>query len=363
MAACRTAYLSIPVFIIAFALSLAFASTAYAETISDLKTNYKLATSSYDAAIDERKENAKEITAVEGEIKAAQAELEQSKERLSDSAVAMYKHERSRSDMLDALLASESINDAVVRYEGYKRIEQYWTETVEAVKKARADLDEKKNKLEEKRESINEKVENSAHAVKLAEAALKDADHSDGAKYHQRQGNGSNCGATSFIVGVNILLHENRYTDNVEVWNGPGFDGDSTQSLDFKGATWLMANGLSDQISCEGVVGDIHYTEQLQGELEEGKVVIISSGSGSVWQRANDMDADANVFPDGHWIVFYYYDDENGLFYANDSSVGAKKGAGCVYTTEQMQQWLNGRGNHFATVLAKKHFGEQPESD
>ena len=355
MALHRATYLSIATIAAVFALSLVFTSPAFAETIHDLKVNYQMATSSYEAAIGEQKQNAKEITVVEGEIEAAEAELAQSKDNLGESAIAMYKHERHRSDMLSVVLESESITEAIVRFESYQRIERYWIDTVEKVKQERAELGEKKEQLEEEREVIAQKVSNSEKAIELAKAALRDADHSDGALYHQKQGNGSNCGATAFIVGVNILLHETRYKDNVAVWNGPGFDGDSTQSLDFKGATWLMANGLADQISCEAKAGDIHTAKQLKSELEDGKVVVLSSGPGSVWQRADGTQTDASIFPDGHWAVFYYYKD--GVFYSNDSSVGAKKGAGCAYTTEEMQQWLDGRSNHFATVLTKKHFG------
>ena len=343
----------------AFALSLFCALPAYALTRGDLEANFQVATTTYETALDEQKQNEKDIVGVENEIKANERDLEKSKEHLADSAVAMYKHERDRSDVLNLLFESESINEAIKRCENYTRIEKYWTETVEGVKRERAELGEKKEELEKKQEIIGEKVDSAAKAVDAAKAAMADADHSDGAKYHQRQGNGSNCGATAFIVGVNILLHENCFTDNVEVWEGPGFHGDSTQSLDFKGSTWLMANGLSDQIACESVAGDIHFADQLEAELDQGKVVILSAGPGSVWQRADGTESNPGVFPDGHWIVFYYYED--GVFYANDSSVKASKGAGCAYTEEQLQEWLNGRENHFATTLSKRHFGQEVE--
>lgn len=327
---------------------------AFATTRDDLTLNYQLATEAYVVALDEQKQNAEDITAVENELQQAEQEMERSRERLGSSAVALYKHERSRTDMLDLLLGSSSITDAIERFENYTRIQGYWSDTLEGMKRNREELGEKKEQLESEKELISEKVARAVSAMGLADAALKDADHSDGARYHQRQGNGSNCGATAFAVGVNILLHANYYTDNVAVWNGPGFNGDSTQNLALKGTDWLLANGLADQISCYSVVGDIHNAAQLQNELEQGKVVVISSGSGSVWQRADGTQA-AGLFPSGHWVVFYHYAD--GVFYANDSSVQAGKGAGCPYTAAQMQQWLDGRTNHFATVLAKKQFG------
>ena len=353
----RSAYVTAAAVGSAAVLSCACALPAFAVTRDDLAVNYQVATSTYESALDEKAENAKQIDIVEDEIQVTEQKLEKSKGRLSDSAVAMYKHERNRSDVLKLLLESESITDAIVRFDNYLRVEGYWTDTVEGFKNERARLGEKKDKLEDEREVIAKKITKSEEAMNAAKAAMLDADHSDGAKYHQKQGNGSNCGATSFIVGVNILLHDNRYTDNVAVWEGPGFHGDSTQSLDFKGESWLMANGLADKITCKAVDGDIHYAEQLKAELEQGNVVVISAGPGSVWQRADGTETSAKVFPDGHWIVFYYYQD--GLFYSNDSSVGAVKGAGCAYTTKQMQEWLDGRGSHFATVLSKKRFGEE----
>ena len=42
------------------------------------------------------------------------------------------------------------------------------------------------------------------------------------------------------------------------------------------------------------------------------------------------------------------------MFFCNDSSENADKGAGCPYTEEQMQKWLDGRSYHFATILHKK---------
>ena len=47
--------------------------------------------------------------------------------------------------------------------------------------------------------------------------------------------------------------------------------------------------------------------QQLRDELNQGHVVIISSGAGSAWQRADGTVAAPGSFPDGHWIVFYYY--------------------------------------------------------
>ena len=176
-------------------------------------------------------------------------------------------------------------------------------------------------------------------------------DYSDGYLYHQQQGNSHNCGATSFAVAVNILLRENKYMDNVAIWKSKPFGQDSTSNLNVKGTKWLELNGLSSKIAIERVSGDIHYASELRAQLEQGRMVIISSGSGSVWQHA-DGTQETNGHAAGHWIVFYYYKD--GVFYANDSSHSATKGAGAPYTKAQMQQWLDGRATHGATIVYLK---------
>ena len=176
-------------------------------------------------------------------------------------------------------------------------------------------------------------------------------DYRDGYLYHQKQGNGKNCGATSFAVAVNILLRENKYLDNVAIWSSKAFNKDSTGLLNTKGTKWLEMNGLSSKMAIERVSGDIHYTSQMRAQLELGRMVIISSGSKSVWQHA-DGTQEVDGHGSGHWIVFYYY--ANGVYYANDSSKSPEKGAGCPYTEAQMQQWLDGRSSHAATVVYLK---------
>lgn len=341
--------------LVAMALALAWCfapKSAHAASLDELQVSYQVATVGLERAIAEQEENAANLVDVNHDIVEAQERRDQAQEQLDDAIVMLYKGERHRSDLLSLLLESESLSDAIARYDGYARIQGYYKDTLDAVVAEQNQLAVRKTQLEEERVVLEARVEDSRIAVQDAEAALRDADHSDGADYHQTQGNGANCGATSFTVGLNILLHEEAYTDNVAVWEGPGFEGDSTQSMAWKGATWLMANGLADVIGIETVPGDIFLAGQLKASLEQGNVVIISSGSGSVWQHADGTEAGPGAHPDGHWIVFYYYED--GVFYANDSSCDAEAGAGCAYSEEQMQQWLDGRGSHFATIMYKK---------
>jgi hypothetical protein len=205
--------------------------------------------------------------------------------------------------------------------------------------------------LEKERTAIEEEVASTRQAVADAKEALRKAAHLDGEKYHQVQKNGVNCGATAFIVGVNIMLGEERFKDNEEVWASEAFGRDSTTNLAGKGSAWLRDNELDGELSFEEVKGDITKADELREQLEAGNVVVISSGSGSEWSRVDAAEPQAGLYPDGHWIVFYGYLD--GIFYANDSAVSAEKGAGCPYTEEQMQQWLDGRSTHFACVLSK----------
>ena len=323
---------------------------AYAQTLDDLQLNYQAAVIAYEDALQAQDQTIKEFDQVEARIEDLEKDLDTEERSLEKTAVTLYK-EYPNGGLVDILLAAESFDDLLTSYDYYQRIQKYYVEAIQATNDKREQLAGVKTALQAKKEQLVEEVRDARMAVSDAEYAYWDADHSDGAQYHQRQVVGNNCGATAFIVGVNTLLHENRFTDNVAVWSGPGFAGDSTTSLAYKGAVWLASYGLSDQIGIEEIVGDIHTVDQMRSELEQGHVVVTSSGAGSVWHYA-DGSAIPGLFPYGHWIVFYHYAD--GVFYANDSSTGAKRGAGCPYSEADLQQWLNGRGNHFSVSLWKK---------
>ena len=335
--------------LVAAALLLA-AQPAYAASREELKENYQAAVINYEGVRSEQDRNAAAIAKTEDDIAATERKITLTENEIGNTAVALYKNERGSRSLIDLLLDSTSFQDAVMRYDQFQKIGEYYREKAHELAQKKEELTVQKTKLEKRRDELVKEAESAKHAIEEAALALLDNTHSDGANFHQVQGVGNNCGATSFIVAVNTLLHENRYIDNVAVWQGPGFNGDSTTDMAWKGSNWLLANGLFDLISIETVPGDIHTADQMREWLEQGYVIVCSSGSGSVWQRADGTSA-PGLFPDGHWIVFYRYED--GVYYANDSSVPAAQGAGCPYNEEQMQQWLDGRSNHFSTALRK----------
>ena len=336
-------------FIAAFAMA---AQPAYAATRAELEEQYQVAVINYENAIMEQDENAAALEKADADIAETVRKTNEVEGQIDDTARTMYRGARGNWVLVDLLLNSESFSDAVARYDQYEKIEKYYRGKINDLARQRDALDKRKAALEARKAEIDQEIEDAKHEVEAAALALLDNDHSDGASFHQRQGVGNNCGATAFIVAVNIILHENRFKDNVAVWESASFGKDSTTDLVGKGGKWLQENKLSDLISIETVPGDIHSVQEMRAWLEEGYVVIASSGPGSTWQRADGTQAPANSFPYGHWIVFYRCG--NGVFYANDSSVEAAKGAGCPYTEKQMQQWLDGRSNHFAVAMKKK---------
>ena len=339
--------------LLVFALGVAaLVQPAFASTRDDLRENYQSAVLNYESVVVEQDRNTSELSQVAQEIAENERKTELTQDQIGDTAVSMYKGTRGNWALVDLLLSASSFSDAVSRYEKYEKIERYYRDKIAELERQGRALEEKNAALQVRKVELQEEAEAATRAIAEAELALLDNIHSDGAEFHQRQGVGNNCGATAFIVAVNTILHENRYTDNVAVWKGPGFDGDSTADLAYRGGIWLVANGLFDMVSIETVPGDIHSADEMRSWLEEGYVVVASSGSGSPWLRADGTRAEEGSFPDGHWIVFYRYED--GVFYANDSACEAAKGAGIPYDEGQMQAWLNGRGNHFATVLKKK---------
>ena len=327
------------------------AQIASAQTLEELEYQYQAAVGAYEDAIQAQEDNEEKIGSLQEEIQEMEQDIAEEQDDLDESTVQLYKSYPGAGRIIDMLLDCKSLDEAIDCFEYYKRLERYYVDSVKSLTQKREDLSAKRGDLEEKRWLLADNIEEAKQNMEAADAAYRDANHSDGAFFHQRQGNGSNCGATAFIVGINILLHENRFTDNVAVWKGPGFNSDSTTDLENKGALWLAVNQLSDQIGIETIAGDIHSASELKAELEQGHVVVISSGSGSTWCYANGK-ATSGQFPYGHWIVFYYYQD--GIYYANDSSATASKGAGCPYSEEDLQAWLNGRGNHFALRMFKK---------
>ena len=335
----------------AFISSSASVQAASAQTLEELEYQYQAAVAAYEDAVQAQQDNEEKIESLQEDIQDMEEEIAEEQDDLDTSTVQLYKSYPGRGKIIDMLLNCETLDEAISCYEYCKRIERYYANSVKSLTQKREDLSTKQGELEEKRWALSDSIEEARQNVEAADAAYRDANHSDGAHFHQKQGVSNNCGATAFIVGVNILLHENRYTDNVTVWKGPGFNSDSTTDLANKGALWLAVNQLSDQIGIEDIAGDIHTASELKKELEQGHVVVISSGSGSTWCYANG-EAETGSFPYGHWIVFYYYED--GIYYANDSSAKASKGAGCPYTEEELQEWLNGRGNHFALRMFKK---------
>ena len=331
---------------------LALPMTAYATDIEQLSNAYSSALRGYQAALDEREANSAEIESLKEQIQQLDNSIARSQNELGETAALLYKESEHHTPVLDLIMGSSDFHDAVMRYDMYERVERYCVDRIQKLNAEQEQLGEQRSALEARKVELESKVTAAKKAADDAHKALLDAQHADGAKYFQVQGNNSNCGATSFIVCVNTLLHENRYTDNVAVWSSPSFGSDSTVDLVGKGRSWLLANGLADTIEMEYVPGDIHNTDELIAQLNQGRVVMMSAGPGSVWQRADNTETSPNVFSGGHYAMWYRYAD--GLFYCNDSSVQKEKGAGVTYTVEEMQQWLDGRGNHFAAVLYKK---------
>ena len=327
-------------------------ATAYAADIEQLTNAYTSALQGYETALDEQEQNAQEIASIEQQITQVETAINRSQGELDETAVQLYKERNRVEPLLDLIIGSANFHDAVVRYDLYERVERYAAERIEQLSGERAQLGEQRNELEARKHEIESRVEEARLAADEAEQALRKASHTDGAQYHQTQGNNANCGATSFIVAVNTLLHENRFPDNVEVWKSPSFGSDSTTDLVAKGRSWLVANGLADQIIMDYVTGDMQTTAQLAEELKQGHVIVMSSGPSSVWQRADGTETKSSAFPGGHYMMCYHYED--GVFYCNDSSVGPEKGAGVKYTEAQMQQWLDGRGFHFAVSMYLK---------
>ena len=326
--------------------------SAAAKAVKTLTADYLAAVENYESALDHQQENYEAIAALETEIGDAEEKLAKSQAHLQDASVEMYKNGIQPGQLLEMVMSAPSLSESVTLYEDYTRLEAHRKQQCEDARRECEALRRNLAGLEERRSVLEAEVASTCQAVADAKDALRRAAHLDGEKFHQRQGNGVNCGATAFIVGVNILLGENAFTDNVKVWASDAFAKNSTVNLVEKGCAWLKDNDLDGLIDFQYVKGDIYKADELRAELERGRVVVISSGAGSEWQRVDAAEPQKGLYPSGHWICFYGYSE--GIFYANDSAVSAKRGAGCPYTESQMQQWLDGRSYHVACTLSPK---------
>lgn len=185
----------------------------------------------------------------------------------------------------------------------------------------------------------------------------------EGEKYHQQQGYNNEgdtlisndalweaCGATTFTIGVNMLLGENKY-NNVDVWESSIFGRDSTDcgSSD-KTERWIKENGLDSKIEVKNHESSGITVDKMKEWLDDGYIVQISSGDQSKF-LSNEGDG-IPYHPSGHYILFYKY--ENNAFYADDPALNKKAGAGVKYSTSDLQQWLGGREFHSGVLMKRK---------
>ena len=324
-----------------------------------LSAEYEAAKDVYEQTLKRQAENTERITQLKDEITTAETQYREAQERLETASIEMYKNAAEPGDLIDSMLRASSLRESITLYDDYAHIQAARQGECEEARAACKDLRTTLTDLNEERAALDAEVEQTREKLEAAKDALRKASHLDGAKYHQVQKNGVNCGATAFTVGVNIMLGKKKFKDNEKVWASEAFGCDSTVNLAEKGQAFLEDNDLDDQLSFDYVKGDITQTDKLRKLLEAGNVVVISSGSGSEWVRVDKAEPQKGLYPDGHWIVFYGY--EKGIYYANDSAVTAKKGAGCPYTEDQMQQWLDGRATHFACVLSRVESSEDSE--
>jgi len=231
---------------------------------------------------------------------------------------------------------------------------------------AQADWEGKANDYRRQKEDYAEQIKASlmaAASTKLEATALSASSISgatggqtaaaagaaNGQQYWQVQQNGENCGMTAFMVAVNTVLGENKYTNNAEEWENYGC---YSEAIGFSGCdqaqTWVNDHGLSDKVVVTGVQ-NVNSKEELYEHLNKGEVVVSSSGGANIFKR-NDGSYENYA---GHYITFYRT--ENGNVYANDSSVGDPSlASGVEYTPEDLDNWFAAPGNHGSITVARK---------
>ena len=156
----------------------------------------------------------------------------------------------------------------------------------------------------------------------------------NGKDYWQHQGNDDNCAITSLLVAVNMLLGENRYTNNVSEWEKMGSYSEELGSNGGEQVSqWLEQAGLSDTIeiteaykwvpedevdSLPAINKRISSRKELMSHLKNGEIVI-ASADGQVFKLGEDENGNPIYdSPMSHYVVFYLGKD--GQVHCNNSA-------------------------------------------
>ena len=254
------------------------------------------------------------------------------------------------------------INDRKKLEEEGKRSSQEYKEKSEEAKKIQEEIKGEIQKEIEACEKDIKELENSSKNAVMAQIIAANQEKvnelngllnakftlgfDNGADFHQTQQSGENCGITSLMVAVNMLLGENRFTDNVGEWNSLG---SYTEAIGWTGGGdqaqhWIESKGIQDQVEVTSVES-VHNTQDLMAHLEAGEVVV-ASASGAVFKRNDGSKVSLN-----HYICFYLGTDGN--VYANDSSAGADQAGSVYYSAGDLDAFFSAGSNGSITVRAK----------
>lgn len=160
---------------VAIVCSPAFIDRASAESLEELAQKVEDTTTAYNDALSEQERLAGEISSTEEKISEAEEKLPGLQAKASDVLVELYKQGDTSMQVLDAVLGTRSLTEAIRCYEDYKRIMDYNMECVTEANEIRSTLIADKEKLDADKAAQDEAVIEAKSALDAAVAARKSA--------------------------------------------------------------------------------------------------------------------------------------------------------------------------------------------
>ena len=144
---------------------------AQAATMEELSAAAEETSAAYDAAVAERDRIQGEIDVLQEQITAKENELPGYQDKANSAAVSLYKIGNERSVLIEMLLDSNSLQNAIEIWNTYEKTISHYSDCIKANNDLRTSLSDDKTKLEEERAAAQVAVDETEATMKAAESA------------------------------------------------------------------------------------------------------------------------------------------------------------------------------------------------
>lgn len=160
---------------IALASIFIAAQSANAITLEEATKKVEETSAVYTEAANEQSRLENEIAELTTKIDEIEAQLPELREKASDAYVSMYKSRNNTSELLDAVLGTRNLGEALYCMELFDKVLRIQTDQIDALLAAKSELDEAKAQLDEDKAVIDESVAAAKEALDEAKQARAQA--------------------------------------------------------------------------------------------------------------------------------------------------------------------------------------------